>query len=50
MKLYGSKASVCTQRVLAVLNEAHGKYEFIPIALPKQEQKVHCSTKDSTDS
>ena len=49
MKLYGSKVSVCTQRVLVVLSETHATFDFIPVALPTQEQKVCWSTIGITD-
>jgi glutathione S-transferase len=39
MKLYGSKYSTCTRKVLATLAEKGAEAEFVPIDLGKGEQK-----------
>lgn len=40
LKLYGSKMSTCTQRVMLVLNELSLSYELVDINMMKGEHKV----------
>lgn len=49
LKLYGSKISTCSQRVMLVMNELNIPYDLVDIDMMKGEHKVMLSARLSVD-
>lgn len=49
LKLYGSKVSTCSQRVMLVLNELNLPYDLVDINMMKGEHKVTLLAHPSVD-